>query len=72
MSDAQILNYVKASAAALGFELDDARLERVATHLARTAALAKSLESLPLDVADEPAEIYCPQAVSTSTERRTP
>jgi hypothetical protein len=72
MSDAQILNYVKASALALGFELDDARLERVATHLARTAALAKSLESLPLDVVDEPAEVYCPQAFRAASERRAP
>lgn len=60
MTDAQVLNYVKAAALALDLPLDAARAERVAGHLARTAALAKVLESPPLAVEDEPAEVYCP------------
>lgn len=73
MSDNPILNYVKASASALGFSLDEARLQRVAVHLARTAELARQLESQPIDVTDESAEIYCPLPFHASTpDRRAP
>ncbi len=61
MNEAQALNYVQASATALGLTLDAARAQRVAAHLQRTAALAAQLEQLALDVDDEPAEIYHPQ-----------
>ena len=60
MTDAQVLDYVKAAALALDLPLDAARAERVAGHLARTAALALVLEAAPLSVEDEPAEVYCP------------
>ena len=60
MTDAEVLAYVKAAAMALALHLDDARAQRVATHLARTAVLAQQLEDFPLDVSDEAAEIYCP------------
>lgn len=60
MNDAQVLHYVKAAALALALPLDAARAERVAAHLARTAALAQVLESAALGVEDEPAEVYCP------------
>lgn len=60
MSELDVLNYVKASAAALGLPLDDARAQRVAGHLQRTAAMAQLLEQVPLAVGDELVEIYCP------------
>ena len=62
MNESDVLAYVKASATAQGLVLDDARAQRVATHLARTAHLAKLLEDAPLGVEDEPAEIYKPIA----------
>jgi hypothetical protein len=40
--------------------LDDAQAVRVAVHLQRTAALAATLDDLPLDPHDELAEIFCP------------
>lgn len=60
MNDAEVLAYVKAAAVVMQLPLDEARALRVATHLARTTALASQLESLPLDVSEELAEIYCP------------
>ena len=60
MDDADILAYVKSAAALLELPLDDARAQRVAAHMARTAALAKLLESAGLGVDDEPAQVYCP------------
>jgi hypothetical protein len=60
MTEAEVLGYVQASAAALGLPLDAARARRVAGHLQRTAAMAQLLEQFPLAVDDELAEIYCP------------
>lgn len=60
MNEVQILAYVKASAVAQGLVLDDARAQRVASHLARTAHLAQLLEGFPLGVEAEPAELYRP------------
>lgn len=62
MTDAQILTYVKASAVVQGLLLDDARAQRVAGHLARTAQLAQLLEDAPLEDDEELAEIYRPLA----------
>jgi hypothetical protein len=62
MNESEVLAYVKASAIAQGLSLDDARAQRVASHLARTAHLAELLDAAPLSVADEPAEIYKPKA----------
>lgn len=62
MTETQVLAYVKASAAAQGLALDDDRAQRVASHLARTAHLAKLLEDAPLTAEDELAEIYKPLA----------
>jgi hypothetical protein len=61
MTELEVLAYVKASAAAQGLHLDDARALRVATHMARTAHLAALLDAAPLAVEDEPAEIYKPK-----------
>lgn len=61
MTDEQVLNYVQASATALGLPLDAARAQRVAGHLQRTAAMAALLDRHALVPEDEPAEIYCPQ-----------
>lgn len=70
MNDEELLAYVWMSAALLDLPLDAARAGRVAQQLARTAALAKLLESAPLAPEDEPAELYrpapFPQAIDAS------
>jgi hypothetical protein len=55
-----LLDYVNATAALLGLPLDEARAMRVAENLARTAAMARVLEAVPLAEHDEPADLYCP------------
>ncbi|MEP6789956.1 MAG: DUF4089 domain-containing protein [Ramlibacter sp.] len=60
MQDSEVLAYVKAAAVVLALPLDEERAQRVATHLSRTAALARQLEAFPLPVEAEPAEIYRP------------
>ena len=67
-----VLGYVKATAALLDLPLDDARAERVAAHLAVSAALADALEAYPLPPEVEPAEVYCPAPFSTGGGRRWP
>ncbi len=62
MTDAEVLAYVKASAALQGLPLDEARAQAVAVHLARTAHLAQLLDDAPLSAEDELAEIYSPLA----------
>jgi hypothetical protein len=61
-TDAQILAYVKASAALQGLPLDEARAQAVAMQLARTALLAQLLDEVPLAPDDELAEIYRPMS----------
>ena len=60
MTPDQLHAYVQASAGALGLVLDDARTQRVAGHLQRTAQMAALLEQhvLPPDV--EPPALYAP------------
>ena len=70
MTDAQVLAYVHASAAALNLPLDKARAQRVASQLLRTAALAQLLEQVPLAPDDELAEIYCPMPPARDTLTR--
>ena len=60
VNNADVLAYVKASAAMQGLPLDDIRAQAVAVHLARTAHLAKLLEDAPMAPEDELAEIYKP------------
>ncbi len=60
MNEADILAYVRASAALQGLPLDAARAARVAEHMARTAHLAQLLEGVSLAPEDEIAEIYSP------------
>jgi hypothetical protein len=67
MTEAQVLAYVNATAAALELPLDEARALRVAGHLGRTAGLAKLLEDAPLAPHDELAEIYSPAPFRTFT-----
>lgn len=62
MNEADVLNYVKGTAALLGVPMDAARASRVATHLQRTAAMAALLDTANLSENDELAEIYCPAA----------
>jgi hypothetical protein len=54
------LAYVQASAALLDLPLDPAQAARVAVYLARTADMARMLDDAAMDVADEPAALYCP------------
>lgn len=60
MEEQEVLAYVLATARALNLPLDPAHAQAVTLHLGRTAALAQLLESMPLGVEDELAEIYRP------------
>ena len=63
MDEQEALAYVKAAAAALALPLDAAQAQRVAVHLARTAAMAQLLDAVEMasqDEIDEIAEIYNP------------
>ncbi len=60
MTDEEALAYVKATAATLDLPLDELRALRVAANLARTAALARLLDAVPLLAHDELVEIYRP------------
>lgn len=62
MNETEILNYVKATAVALGLPLDQARTLRVAGHLQRTAQMAQLLEEFAMAPEHELAEIYKPAA----------
>ena len=62
MNEADVMNYVKSTAALLGIPMDAARALRVASHLQRTVAMAALLDAANLSVDDELAEIYCPAA----------
>jgi hypothetical protein len=67
MNDPDLMPYVRAVAAVMELPLDDARTHRVALHLARTAAMARQLEASPLQVHDEPADIYRPAPFPPAT-----
>jgi hypothetical protein len=56
----QVISYVRATAAVLELPLEDSRIQRVADHLIRTAAMARQLEGMHLEVDAEPAQVYCP------------
>ena len=59
-NSSEIQDYVRATARLLALPLDEAQVERVATHLARTQAMVAALQHEPLHPEWEPAEIYCP------------
>ena len=59
-NDDDLVAYVQATARVLGLPLDDAQVQRVAAHLARTKAMADALAAVPLAAHEELAEIYCP------------
>ena len=59
-SPEEMLAYVRAAAGLLQLPLDAARAQQVASHLARTAAMAALLDAAPLAVEDEPAQVFCP------------
>jgi hypothetical protein len=58
--DPEILDYVRATARFLALPLDEAQVERVSAHLARTRVLVAGLQALPLHDELEPAEVFCP------------
>ncbi len=62
---ADIEAHVRASARLLGLPLDEAQVQRVTTHLARTRQLAELLAAVPLEPALEPAALYCPAPFPT-------
>jgi hypothetical protein len=68
MTDDEALACVKATAAALALALDEARTQRVAANLQRTAAMALMLEQYELAPHDELAEIYCPAPFRFSSD----
>jgi hypothetical protein len=70
METDDLVGYVRASAKLLALPLDEARVQRVAQHLGRTAALAQLLDAMPLTPEDELAEIYCPAPFSVGTPER--
>ena len=53
MNQADVLNYVKSTAALLGIPMDAARALRVASHLQRTVAMAALLDAANLSEDDE-------------------
>ena len=55
-----IAGYVRAAAQLLALPLSNAQVERVSVHLARTAALAATLQGMPLEAHDDPAQTYEP------------
>ena len=65
MTDEQALNYVQAAAIALDLPMHADRAQRVAAHLARTAAMARLLDKVPMAPHDELVEIYCPKPFPT-------
>ena len=60
MISSEIQDYVRATARFLALPLDEAQVERVAEHLARTQAMVAALQAAPLHPELEPAQIYCP------------
>ena len=72
MNEQQALAYVKAAATAVALPLDEARTQRVAMHLGRTAALAAQLDAFDLDVSEEVAEIFCPVVFPSGSEPSEP
>ena len=60
LPDTELLDYVRSSARLLELPLDEAQVQRVAAHLARTKAMVAALQALPLAPGDELAEIYRP------------
>ena len=60
MQAEDLIPYVQSAARLNGLTLDDARAAAVAQHLARSAAIAATLEGAPLAPHDELAEIYRP------------
>jgi Protein of unknown function (DUF4089) len=62
----QVIFYVRATATLLDLPLEDSRIQRVADHLIRTAAMAKQLEGMRLEADVEPAQVYCPAPFPTS------
>jgi len=55
-----VIAYVCSSAQLLDLKLDDAQVDRVALHLARTRGLAAMLRNTPLGPEDELAEVFRP------------
>ncbi|HEV7915355.1 MAG TPA: DUF4089 domain-containing protein [Albitalea sp.] len=55
-----VIDYVRHAAQFLDLPLDDAQVQRVALHLARTKAMVAALQALPLGPELELAEVFRP------------
>ena len=55
-----VIAYVRHTARFLDLPLDDAQVERVALHLARTKAMVQALRVAPLAAEHELAEVFRP------------
>jgi hypothetical protein len=60
--------YVRSAAQLAALPLDDAQVQRVAAHLARTKLLADSLLAVALPLETEPAEVYRPAPFPPGSE----
>lgn len=67
-SPQDIEQYVRSAAQLAALPLDDAQVQRVAVHLARTKLLADSLLMVPLPAETEPAEVYRPAPFPPGSE----
>lgn len=67
-SQDDIERYVRSAAHLAALPLDEAQVQRVAVHLARTKLLADSLLAVPLPPETDPAEVYQPAPFPAGTE----
>lgn len=72
MSHEAMREYVRAAAALQQLPLDEARVNAVAVHLQRTAAMAALLDGLPLEPHEEPVPLYQAWPFPNSSEGNTP
>lgn len=71
MTDMQALEYVKASAIALGIDLDDARAKRVAVYFQLAEGFARQLEGTALVPELDPAEVFLPAPFPDATSSKS-
>ena len=69
-SEIALSDYVRSAANLLDLPLAEDRIKRVAMHLGNTAAMARLLDTVPLDFHDELAEIYSPAVFPRSLDGR--
>ena len=63
MTDEQVIQYVRATAVAMGLPSDEERVSRAAAHFKRTQSMAQLLDQMEFPDDLEIPEIYCPKPV---------